>query len=256
MKKGIVNIILTLSILFLFTQSIIAQIMCPGSYDGHLQGIDVDSEKNIYWSFTVSLVKTDSSGKLLKKIDVPSHHGDLCYLDDKIFVAVNLGKFNKEKGFADSWVYIYNASDLSFIKKYEVQQAIHGAGGMEYHDGHFYIIGGLPKGYEENYVFEYDQKFNFIKKHIIKSGYTRLGIQTAIYADGRWFFGCYGKPQQLLITDEDFKMIGRYNFDAALGIAPLGNNLFYVGRRIKGDKEQGKIIKARYDEKAGLVEVK
>ena len=256
MKPSFKKLIFLLAVFvpfFILANKSNAQIMCPGSYDGHIQGIDVDEENNIYCSFTVSLIKMDDDGNLLKKIDVPSHHGDLCYLDGKIYVAVNLGKFNQEKGAADSWVYVYNASDLSFIKKYEIQQAIHGAGGIEYHNGHFFVIGGLPKGYDVNFVFEYDKNFKFIKKHIIKSGYTRLGIQTAAYADGRWFFGCYGKPQQLLITDDQFNMIGRYNFNAAVGIAPIGKDLFYVARRLKGEKERGKILVARYDEKYGLI---
>ena len=32
----------------------------------------------------------------------------------------------------------------------------------------------------------------FLILPVVKSGYTRLGVQTAAFADGRWWFGCYG----------------------------------------------------------------
>lgn len=66
-------------------------VTCEGTYPHHLQGICVDKDW-IYWSFTTALVKTDLDGKPLKK--VTNHHGDLCFYDGKIYVAVNLGKFN------------------------------------------------------------------------------------------------------------------------------------------------------------------
>jgi hypothetical protein len=57
-------------------------------------------------------VKTNLDGKLLKQVPVVNHHGDLCFHDGKLFVAVNLGKFNDPKGNADSWVYVYDAKTL------------------------------------------------------------------------------------------------------------------------------------------------
>ena len=38
---------------------------------------------------------------------------------------------------------------------------------------------------EEIDVCECDRNLKFVKKHVVKSGYTRLGIQTAAFADGR-----------------------------------------------------------------------
>ncbi len=127
------------------------------------------------------LVKTGIDGKLLKKIPVANHHGDPCLQDGKLYVAVNLGKFNDPQGNADSWVYVYNAGDLSFEARHPVQEVFHGAGGIGFQDGRFFVVGGLPMGIEENYVYEYDPGFRFIKKHVVKSGHTLLGIQTATF---------------------------------------------------------------------------
>ena len=214
---------------------------CEGAYDGHLQGVCTNDKDAIFWSFTVALVKTDRDGKILKRIPVVTHHGDLCYVDGKVYVAVNLGKFNDPQGNADSWVYVYRAEDLSEIARHKTPELFHGAGGIAYHNGRFVVVGGLPESVNENYVYEYDPDFKFIKRHVIASGHTEKGIQTAAYADGFWWFGCYGEPKELLKTDESFHMVGKYVFDCALGIAPLADKSFLIGYH-KAIQENGKKV--------------
>ncbi len=228
-------------------------VTCEGTYRHHLQGICTDGQA-IYWSFTTTLVKTDLDGKLLKQIPVANHHGDLCRHDGKLYVAVNLGKFNDPQGNADSWVYVYDAESLKETDRHEVQEVFHGAGGIGFHRGHFFVVGGLPDGVEENYVYEYDPAFRFKKKHVINSGHTRLGIQTATFAHGRWWFGCYGSPQILLVTDPDFRMQGRYEFNCSLGIEgiPDGRMLSAVGRCNKETGCIGFVRIAVPDEDNGL----
>jgi hypothetical protein len=193
---------------------------CEGTYQHHLQGVCADKDA-IYWCFTTTLVKTDTKGKLLKKVPVANHHGDLCHHHGNLYVAVNLGKFNDPAGNADSWVYVYDAETLKEIARHEVPEVFHGAGGIGFRAGHFLVVGGLPDGVEENYVYEYDEQFKFQKKHIIKSGHTHLGIQTATFAHDRWWFGCYGTPKIMLVTDATFQVKGRYEFDCSLGIEEL-----------------------------------
>lgn len=194
-------------------------IECEGTYGGHLQGIAVQGDENIFWSFTNTLVKTDLQGRILNKVSVDSHSGDLCIQDQKVYVAVNLGKFNQETGAADSWVYVYDSENLELLSRISIPQAVHGAGGMDYHDGSFFVVGGLPEGYRENYVYQYDPEFNFIKRHVIESGYTLMGIQTACFNRGYWWFGCYGDPRETIKADKDFNMEERFRFDCSLGLA-------------------------------------
>lgn len=227
---------------------------CEGFYPGHLQGIAVDGKGSIYWSFTTKLVRSDADGKILKVIEVPTHHGDLTYVDGKLYVAVNLGEFNNPEGNADSWVYVYQADDLSLLAKHEVQEVVYGAGGIAHNDGQFIVVGGLPEGRDENYVYEYDQNFNFQQRHVVPSGYTLLGIQSAEYADGHWWFGCYGKPQQLVIADESFAVTGRHDFDCSYGIAAIAGGKFLVtsGPNIPGKGRTGVVQIAVPDEAEGL----
>lgn len=241
-------------ITLLLTSLPLQNVDCEGNYRHHLQGICTDDGGDIFWSFTTTLVKTDSQGKVIQQIEVGNHHGDLCHHDGRIYVAVNFGRFNDPQGNADSWVYVYRAKDLSLVSKHEVQQVFHGAGGIGYRNGRFYVVGGLPDGVQENYVYEYDLGFRFVNKHVIKSGHTRLGIQTAAFAHDRWWFGCYGDPKILLVTDAEFRMQGRYEFDCSLGISGLkeGRLLGASGHCTKDVGCTGSVRVLIADRKAGL----
>lgn len=252
--------LIPLILLALFQQASIAEkkagdftdVQCEGIYPHHLQGICTDDKNAIFWSFTTTLVKTNTKGQVLKKIAVERHHGDLCYQDGKIYVAVNLGKFNQPAGKADSWVFVYQADDLSLLATHRVAEVVHGAGGMAFHDGVFVVIGGLPEGIEENYAYTYTPDFKFIERHVIKSGYTKLGVQTLAFHDGQWWLGCYGK--QLLITDASFQMKGRFDFDGGLGIVGITKGQFLVGQGSGSGKERGgSAVIATPDPEKGLV---
>lgn len=228
---------------------------CEGSYPRHVQGICTNGKDAIYWCWTDALVKTDAQGRILKQVPVANHHGDLCYHAGRVFVATNLGKFNRPAGEADSWVYVYDGDTLAGLAKHPVSELVHGAGGMAYHDGKFIIVGGLPPGVNENYLYEYDEAFKFQKRHVLASGYTLMGIQTAAYVDGTWWFGCYGKPAVLLRADEKFQFTGKWEFNASVGIVPLDRGRFLIGQNtvVKGKGNQAKVVSAHVDEKSGLV---
>lgn len=203
-------------------------IQCEGLYSMHLQGISTDKKTNIYWSFTNELVRTDLKGKVLDRIKVLNHHGDLCFKDGKVYVAVNLGKFNELAGQEDSWVFVYDARNLKELARYKVPELVHGAGGISSYKGNLFVVGGLPQGFTENYIYEYDNSFKFIKRHIIASGYTYKGIQTAEYYEDQWWFGCYGNPK-LMKTDGKFRVLDKNDFDASLGIVGYSVKKLFIG---------------------------
>jgi glycerophosphoryl diester phosphodiesterase len=227
---------------------------CEGRYPGHLQGVCMDDAGALFWSFTTVLVKTDAQGHVLKKIDVASHHGDLCHHDGQIYVAVNLGKFNDPNGNAESWVYVYNAADLAEVARHKTAEVFHGAGGIAYDGQRFLVVGGLPENIEENYAYEYDREFHFVKRHAIASGQTRKGIQTAAYAQGCWWFGCYGDPKVMLKTDGALQMLGRYEYDASLGIIGLPDGRFLIAgdKHEKGVGHAGSLRLAKPDAGQGM----
>jgi len=209
-------------------------------YGGHLQGMTTDYDKYLFWSHTTQVVKTDLEGNVLKTIDVPTHYGDLAYFNRKIYVAVNFGKFNEEPGLSDSWIYVYKASDLSFIEKHPVPEVVHGAGGIAIHNDRAMVVGGLPAlpKYTGNFVYEYDMNFNLRRIHILESGYTRLGIQTADWSDGYWYFGCYssadnpnGKVLKAEMDENDLlKLVAMYDRDMSYGLIGLGEGRFLYSK--------------------------
>jgi hypothetical protein len=214
---------------------------CEGIYPRHLQGICTNDKDAIYWCWTDFLVKTDTDGHVL-------HAGRVC-------VATNLAKFNRPAGEADSWVYVYDGDTLAELAKHRVPELVHGAGGVAWHDGKFIIVGGLPPGVNENYAYEYDENFKFVTRHVIASGYTLMGIQTAAQADGAWWFGCYGKPAVLLRADNKFQFTGKWEFNASVGIAPISGGRFLIAQNtpVKGKGHSAKVLIAKLDLKAGLV---
>jgi hypothetical protein len=209
-------------------------VQCGGAYGGHLQGIAFDAAGAIYWSFTVDLVKTDPQGAVLKRVAVPDHHGDLCWKDGHVFVAVNLGKFNQEAGQADSWVFVYEDADLRLVARHAVPEVVHGAGGMDWAGEHFHVVGGLPGSHRQNYVYTYDTTFRFAGRQVLESGHTHLGIQTACHANGVWWFGCYGMPPVALRADAQFVFSGRFPHDLAYGIARDPQGRFWRGISLRG----------------------
>jgi glycerophosphoryl diester phosphodiesterase len=226
-----------------------------GTSTSHVQGICTDGREFIYWSWTDALVKTDLRGHELERLSVQKHHGDLCYHNGKVYVAVNLGKFNLPAGSADSWVYIYDAKHLRELARHRTPEAVHGAGGIAHDAGRFVVVGGLPKGTPENYAYEYDESFVSKKRHVLDSGYTLMGIQTATRAADGWWFGCYGEPRILLRADDAFRLTGKWEFDAAYGIAGLADGRILVARNeaIKGVGHKCGIAVARPDSERGLV---
>ena len=223
-------------------------VICEGTYGGHLQGIATDGE-SIYWSHTVQLVKTDGQGNVSHRIDVPSHHGDLACHNGRVYVAVELGKFNQPPGKSRPWVYVYSARDLALKAKHRVPELVHGCGGIAHHAGRFIVVGGLPADHEQNYAFEYDETFRFNKRHVLRSGQTRLGIQTAAYVGGEWWFGCYGSPKNpgLLRADGDLQLVGQKTTDFSFGIAQLDGDRVLRGACFQNSR-RGKALVTRVKE--------
>ncbi len=155
----------------------------------------------------------------------------------------------------DSWVYVYQADDLSPLSKHPVPEVFHGAGGIACHAGRFIVVGGLPLTVDENYAYEYDEQFKFVEKHVLKSGNTFMGIQTAEFADGHWWFGCYGLPPVLLRADETLQKVERFNFGCSLGMFPIAPGRFLVAQGVR-PKEGGysaRLVLAKADPKQGLL---
>ena len=227
---------------------------CEGAYPRHVQGVCSNGRDALYWSWTDAMVKTDLTGKVLQRVPADNHQGDLCHHAGKIYVAVNLGKFNRPAGEADSWVYIYDAATLKEERRVAVPELVHGAGGMACDGRRFLIVGGLPDEVNENYLYEYDLDLKFQRRHVLASGHTHLGIQTAEFDGQSWWFGCYGSPAILLRADANLQLSGRWEFNASVGLIHLGADRFLVAvnKAEKGVGNTARLRFARSDARTGL----
>lgn len=203
-----------------------------GTSTTHVQGVCTDNSAAIFWSWTDRLAKTDTSGHELAAIAVQKHHGDLCFHEGRLYVAVNLGAFNMPAGSADSWIFVYDAGSLKELGRHRIPEVVHGAGGVAHHGDSFFVVGGLPKDAPANYIYEYDERFAFKKRHVLESGYTLMGIQTVARSHDAWWLGCYGEPKVLICADDSFRIKGRWDFDAAYGIVGLPDGRMLVARDV------------------------
>ncbi|MBE6426531.1 MAG: hypothetical protein E7029_11220 [Planctomycetaceae bacterium] len=191
---------------------------CEGEYPQHLQGFASDGE-SVFWSFTSVLVKTDLNGKRLQQIDVPSHHGDCCVVDGKLYVATHLNWPAEDRS---AWIYIYDCRDLTLLEKINVPE-LDGAGldGISFFDGHFYVCCG--KDSEDvvpfNRVFKMTKDFQTVARLQVP-GLTVYGIQAFSWGNGSFWLGTYGK-EGTIQCDADLKVVGKHKIDASVGVYEL-----------------------------------
>ena len=190
---------------------------CQKTYPQHLQGFDCDANF-IYWSFSDMLVKTDWQGKELKAVKVPYHHGDMCLKDNRIYVAVNFGRFNDPAGNAKNFIYVYDANDLKKVAEYKVDEVKYGAGAITPTENGFMVAGGLPPdpaNYPANLLYEYDKDFKFIGC-IKVAPWTLSGVQVIYKAPGGWLLA--GHRNRVIVCDNNFKFLSDEGYNATHGI--------------------------------------
>jgi hypothetical protein len=220
-----------------------------GPYPQHLQGIATDPDHRVYWSWTDRLVQTDADGRVLVEVEAPSHQGDLCWHDGRVVVAVNHGRFNDPEGRHDSWAFVYDTERLELLAKHRLPEVRYGAGGLCWAGDRYVVVGGLPEELRDdpdaaNVVHEYDAEFRHLRTLHLGGGWTRLGIQTADFAYGRFFFGCYGEPRTTLVASADLSHVRRHDgIDMAYGVAagPAGTLMLAIDERGEDGRHRGRI---------------
>ena len=165
------------------------------------------------------------SGKFINMVDAPSHQGDLCITDDKVYVATNHKKFNKLNK-ADNYVYVFDIK-LNFIEKIKINEMICGLGGIEYHDGSFYLVGGADPSEPTFRIGKYSKDFKLEKMYNIPVGKSKMGVQTICYGYGKFWLGVYqerGANEGLWEMDTNFNIVKKHNLGGAVGIVATNKN--------------------------------
>ena len=136
----------------------------------HLQGI-TSCGKYIYWVFSKKIIKTDLTGKIIKKVPLHKeagkkvHGGSPAWLD-KLYVPYCASGFNKKLNGQPSlnFVQVYDA-DLNYVKSIPIPELEYGAGAMTTDGTNFFVTGGRPADLPGNTIYEYSRDFKLLKKH-------------------------------------------------------------------------------------------
>ena len=177
---------------------------------GHIQG-GCCTEDAIYLAQMKCLYKFDWSGKLLKKKEVISHTGDICFWQGEIYTAVSVyGGPNRGKGM----IQVFD-QELNLVRETLLDR---GTDGITILDGVLYLGMGAnhtpsKEPHRENWVGRFDPKTlkPIGERQIIDFGVkTHYGIQD-ISSDGKNILCAFytaekGKPT-LVAFDKDMKTV-------------------------------------------------
>lgn len=202
----------------------VGEIACEGTYPAHIQGLDTDGAR-IYWSFTTTLVKTDLQGRVEATASVPYHHGGITVTENEVFAAFMPGRKIK----------VYSADGLSFLREYDVPEVRGFPGGIDYHDGHFYVAEGTRSSIFPE-VYKYDTRFNHVKTFTIPLN-VHIGIQTIGRFGNTWWLGIYDKAHPTVMLDDDFGVLAtRHDLPAAYGVKDWSAATMITGVHLGKDK--------------------
>ena len=269
----------------------------------HMQGFVSDGE-HFYWSFTDSLVKTNRRGTVIAQIPVCGGHlGDITYYNNCIYGSVmgNALKGNRWDDWTSFEIKVYDSRSLAcinvirldecyrmFAEKEDGFVGIDGITMKPKDDGegvNMLVACALADGveYDRQIMLEYTLDGTLVKKHYVKTGNTRFGIQNLDRdpKTGHYWFTTYGaaqsyqNPNFLMHASENFELIEEFLFCTPYGFQALGDGRYYVslqggenGNRqgyayevyesffkeqtISGDEHRPHVIMPWFDEKIGL----
>ena len=77
-------------------------------------------------------------------------------------------------------------------------------------------------------MWEYDRDFKLVEKHELSFSSPK-GIQTLNFDGKYWCFGIYNNPAMTVVADENFQLLGKRNFNSAVGFVTIpGQGVFRV----------------------------
>ncbi len=210
----------------------------------HIQGIAA-SEEALYVAQMTMLLKLDWTGKLIKKVPVITHTGDISYHDGEIYAAVALYEGpNTGKGM----IRVFDR-DLNLIRETLIDRMVDG---IAYLDGVLYLGMGAKtqpsqQAHRVNVVGRFDAKTlaETAPRADFDYGYeTKFGFQN-IATDGKVLYGTFysvkGAPQ-VAVFDKKLRVLGTHTLDANQGLdvvppALTGGKLLFVKAKTKTTKK-------------------
>jgi len=220
---------------------------------GHIQGIAA-SEEALYVAQMTMLLKFDWAGKLIRKVRVITHTGDITYHNGEIYTAVAVYEGpNTGKGM----IRVFDR-DLNLIRETLIDRMVDG---IAYLDGVLCLgMGAKTQPSQEphrvNVLGRFDAKTlaETAPRADFDYGYeTKFGFQN-IATDGKVLYGTFysvkGAPQ-VAVFDKALKILGTHTLEANQGLdvvppALTGGKLLFVKAKTKATK-QPKSVSCSFD---------
>ena len=179
----------------------------PGVRNGnHVQGFCADDDY-IYVAQMIQLTKFDWKGNFVKKVEAPSHTGDICVYNGRLYAAVCAWGPNVPKDAPKGSIYEYD-TDLNFIRKVDFDQGLDGIAAI---DGVLYAgYGPNPmKGHLTNRFVRVEAKTlkTIDIKEVCYGAKTAFGCQNAT-TDGKDLFAIfYSDDKPLVVLDKNVDIV-------------------------------------------------
>ena len=203
------------------------EIELEGEYAGHLQDVWMSGDE-IWWAHTEYLVRTDRSGRILRKEKVGGHHAGLEVKDGRLYSAVCA--FNGEPRGATTpachvMVGEYDADTLARIDMH-VLDINDRAGSFCFLEDGTFLVGCLrhPSLKPNEVKFHHiGRDYKLLKTHVVDLGMpVNLGIEVIRRYGNDIFLFVYGGPVMKLDA-KTFAVTGRYaNWGGQTGFAKEG----------------------------------
>ena len=188
---------------------------------GHVQGMCATSNA-LYFAYHTQIVKTDWQGRLLRRVMVVRHTGDICYWNGKLYTAV----CHSDEGNGRGRIQVFD-EELNFIKETYLARP---GDGITCLDGVLYVGLGPAGTKEEPHRGNWYGKFNaetlepLCEPFRLDHGYDcSAGVQN-MTTDGTYIYANYYCPDEtadtpcFIVYDKDMNVKGAYLFGWRQGV--------------------------------------
>lgn len=211
-------------------------------FPGHCQGICCDADF-IYLSFTKTIIKVDYHSKFIAETPIASHAGDICLVDDKIYISQSL------RGKNPGGYIVVMDNNLQLLQTIPLPQTPK-PDGIAFLANHFYLANDTfgRESHPLNHVHQYDRDFKFLQSYNLEIGDTKYGGQAMAGGQESLWLGFYSNTR-IVQADHNLAVqakLSRPNCSEGICAAPMhlagSNPRFLIARNINRKDDQGRTL--------------
>ena len=188
---------------------------------GHVQGMCANSNA-LYFAYHTQIVKTDWLGRLVKRVEVPRHTGDICLWNGKLYTAV----CHADTGNGRGRIQVFD-EELNFIKETYLARP---GDGITCLNGVLYVglgpAGTDAEPYRGNWYGKFDAESlkPLCEPFRLDHGYDCCAGVQNMTSDGTYIYANYYCPDEkadtpcFIVFDKDMNVKGAHLFGWRQGV--------------------------------------